>query len=43
MEIMKEMQQAIPHWKELIKISFLSELMKKKYLNLLNERCKRLE
>ncbi|RVT71759.1 type II toxin-antitoxin system HipA family toxin [Flavobacterium sufflavum] len=33
--ILQEMWQAIPKWKELLEISFLSEDMKGKYLNLL--------
>ncbi|MFV5685089.1 HipA domain-containing protein [Flavobacterium sp. GB2R13] len=33
--ILEQMQQAIPKWKELLEISFLSEDMKEKYLNLL--------
>ncbi|MFV8271257.1 HipA domain-containing protein [Flavobacterium sp. GT2N3] len=33
--ILEQMQQAIPKWKELLGISFLSEDMKEKYLNLL--------
>jgi serine/threonine-protein kinase HipA len=42
-EVIQEIQQAIPEWKELISISFLSKEMKKSYLDLLNERCDRLE
>lgn len=33
--ILQQMQQAIPKWKELLEISFLSEDMKEKYWNLL--------
>ena len=33
--ILQQMHQVIPKWKELIEISFLSEDMKEKYLNLL--------
>lgn len=33
--ILEQMQQVIPKWKELLEISFLSEGMKEKYLNLL--------
>jgi serine/threonine-protein kinase HipA len=33
--ILEQMQQVIPKWKELLEISFLSEDMKEKYLNLL--------
>lgn len=42
-DVIQEMQQAIPKWKKLIKISFLSEYMQKKYLYLLEERCQRFE
>lgn len=40
---MQEIRQAIPIWKELISVSFLSQQMQKKYLHLLEERCNRLE
>ena len=40
--ILQEFQQAIPRWQELITISFLSREMQIKYLNLLDDRCKRL-
>jgi serine/threonine-protein kinase HipA len=33
--ILEQMQQVIPKWKELLEISFLSEDMKEKYLDLL--------
>ncbi|MEO5788611.1 MAG: HipA domain-containing protein [Gelidibacter sp.] len=38
--ILQQMQQATPKWKELIEISFLSENMKEKYLNLLETRIR---
>lgn len=38
--ILEQMQEAIPKWKELIEISFLSENMKEKYFNLLETRLK---
>lgn len=37
-KILEQMQKAIPKWKKLIEISFLSEDMKMKYLNLLEVR-----
>lgn len=40
--ILQEMQSAIPDWQTFIEHSFLSETMKKKYLNLLEERRLRL-
>ena len=40
--VIHEIQQAIPEWRRLIDISFLSTEMKEKYLNLLNKRCTRL-
>jgi serine/threonine-protein kinase HipA len=42
-EIMQEIQQAIPAWKELVNDSFLSAAMKKKYLNLLDDRLQRMQ
>ena len=36
--ILEQMETAIPKWKELIEISFLTEVMKEKYLNLLDLR-----
>lgn len=36
--ILEQIQQVIPKWKELLEISFLSEDMKEKYLNLLESR-----
>ncbi|WP_268223867.1 HipA domain-containing protein [Sinomicrobium oceani] len=38
--ILEQMQRAVPKWKELIDISFLSEEMKEKYFNLLENRLK---
>ncbi|MGS2763821.1 hypothetical protein [Sinomicrobium sp. M5D2P9] len=38
--ILEQMQEAVPKWKELIDISFLSEEMKEKYFNLLETRLK---
>lgn len=43
LEVMQKIQQAIPRWKALIGVSFLSQQMQEKYLHLLEERCKRLE
>jgi serine/threonine-protein kinase HipA len=43
LKILKEIKQAIPFWKALIARSFLSEKMQEKYLQILQERCKRLE
>lgn len=43
LEIIQEFQEVIPLWRELIKISFLSEFMQEKYLLLLEDRIKRLE
>lgn len=40
--IMQDIGQAMPAWRELISISFLSKSMQKKYLNLLQERFQRL-
>lgn len=40
--ITAEIKQALPVWKTMIGHSFLSALMQKKYLALLDERCKRL-
>lgn len=42
-EVLAEIQQAIPHWRALLEISFLSTPMREKYLDLLNKRCKQLE
>ena len=41
-KITQEIQQAIPEWRELIGVSFLSRKMKKEYLFLLEDRSKRL-
>ncbi|MFA9195312.1 HipA domain-containing protein [Flavobacterium sp. FBOR7N2.3] len=38
--ILQQMQQATPKWKELLEISFLSPDMKEKYLNLLETKTK---
>lgn len=40
--VIREFHQAIPRWQELIGLSFLSQPMQKKYLELLEQRCKRL-
>lgn len=42
-EVIKDIQNAIPKWKELVSYSFLSPSMQENYLNLLEERCQRLE
>ena len=36
--ILKQMEQVIPKWKELLEISFLSPNMKEKYLDLLERK-----
>ncbi|MFW5821273.1 MAG: HipA domain-containing protein [Bacteroidota bacterium] len=41
--VLDSMYNAIPGWKEVIKISFLSDEMKEKYLDLINERLKKIE
>lgn len=41
--ILQEFQQAIPQWRELIGMSFLSKEMQNNYLNLLELRCKKLD
>jgi serine/threonine-protein kinase HipA len=38
--ILEQMETAIPKWKELIEISFLTAEMKEKYLNLLDVRTR---
>lgn len=43
LDVIQEIKQAIPVWRELIQISFLSKKMKENYLHLLKERCDRLE
>ncbi|RUR25831.1 lpg2370 family Dot/Icm T4SS effector [Legionella qingyii] len=40
--IVQEFHQVIPEWRELIGLSFLSQPMQEKYLELLEQRCKRL-
>ena len=40
--IIQEFHQIIPQWRELIGFSFLSQQMQEKYLQLLDERCYRL-
>lgn len=40
--ILKEFHDVIPKWRELIHLTFLSQPMKEEYLELLNERCERL-
>lgn len=40
--ILEAFQQTIPEWQRLIGLSFLSEKMQEKYLQLLNQRCARL-
>ncbi len=42
-DIVAEIQHAIPKWKELISISFLSTTMQKRYIDLLENRCERLQ
>ncbi|MDR3492840.1 MAG: HipA domain-containing protein [Gammaproteobacteria bacterium] len=41
-DILQDIEKALPTWKELIHHSFLSAEMKKKYLQLLNERTEKL-
>lgn len=41
--VLEEIKKALPSWKILISHSFLSESMQKKYLELLEKRCDRLE
>lgn len=41
-DVLQDIQQSIPTWKEFIHYSFLSEKMQSKYLSLLEERCNRL-
>lgn len=40
--IVQDLYQIIPQWRALIGVSFLSQAMQDKYLQLLDERCKRL-
>ena len=42
LDIMSEIKQALPAWKVLISNSFLSATMKKKYIELLEERSERI-
>ncbi|RUR09265.1 HipA domain-containing protein [Legionella septentrionalis] len=42
-EILHEFRQAIPRWRQLIGFSYLSRPMQEKYLQLLHERCTRLD
>ncbi len=42
-KLLTEFKQVIPHWKILISHSYLSENMKKAYVDLLDERAKRLD
>lgn len=42
-EVVLAIQQSLPGWQEMIGYSFLSSEMQKKYLQLLEERCTRLE
>ncbi|KTD73445.1 HipA domain-containing protein [Legionella tucsonensis] len=41
-EVLQEIQYAVPKWRELIGMSFLSKTMQEKYLQLLEARCERL-
>ncbi len=41
--IVQEFHQVIPYWHELIGLSFLSQKMQEKYIELLNQRCKQLD
>lgn len=41
-KVIQEFQNVIPKWKNLISISFLSQNMQERYLDLLEMRCKRL-
>ena len=40
--IIEEFHQSIPEWRKLIGLSFLSQHMQEKYLQLLEQRCSRL-
>lgn len=40
--VIQEFEQCIPEWRKLIGFSFLSQHMQNQYLQLLNERCERL-
>lgn len=41
--IIQEFRQAIPEWRQMIGFSYLSQQMQEKYLQLLDERCERLD
>jgi serine/threonine-protein kinase HipA len=41
-EVLSEIETSLPQWKELIRFSFLSESQKKAYLDLVQERVKRI-
>lgn len=43
METLQEFKRLIPEWKKMINESFLSQEMQNKYVELLDERCRRLE
>lgn len=40
--VIQDIQHAIPHWQMLMKCSFLSQSMQRKYLDLLDMRCQHL-
>ncbi|OGT48809.1 MAG: hypothetical protein A3E82_08345 [Gammaproteobacteria bacterium RIFCSPHIGHO2_12_FULL_38_11] len=42
-DVMNEIQRALPNWQALLKVSFMSQAMKEKYLALLKKRSERLE
>jgi serine/threonine-protein kinase HipA len=42
-DVLEEFQKTIPKWQELISVSFLSQEMQEKYLQLLKTRCARLD
>jgi serine/threonine-protein kinase HipA len=41
-KVIQEIQFSLPHWKELISYSFLSQALQRQYLSLLTTRCQRL-
>lgn len=41
-DVLAEIQQALPEWKNLLNKSFMSKTMRENYLSLLQERCERL-
>lgn len=41
-EVVQEFHQILPEWRELISLSFLSQQMQEKYLQLLDQRCQQL-